>query len=261
MKLLSPIFRGVVVASMLVLVPACGPRYRKKNLKPLTSINADYQETKNDVTLRAKALSASELVTLFNGRGNDIFEHSKKQIHAVQLSCLNQSDTVYTVDKKSIGIPLIEIEKIYKKMAWSPAAQVTGVALGGFGLGIGITAANAYLLSTGVFFTMPLVASIAGLTAALVPYSFLLGIPYVCYSLAKNGRSANDALEKDLSKKMIGDCLVISPKEQKDWLIFINQNDFSPSFLLTCSSLHSNELVTFNVNLVQKNNFVWHIAD
>lgn len=260
MKLLSAISRGVVIASLLILVPACGPRYNKKKLKPLTSVNAAYQETKSDLTVRAKTLTSQETITLFNGRGTDLFAGSKNQIHAIQLSCLNQSDNVYTVDKKSIGIPLLEIEKIYKKMAWSPGAQVSGVALSGCGLCVGITAANAYLLSTGVFFAMPLVASIAGLTAMFVPYSLLFGLPYVCYTLAKNGKAANDALEKDLTRKTVGDCLVISPKEQKDWLIFVDQKDFTHSFLLTCSSLSNNDLVTFNINLMQKNNFVWHIA-
>ncbi len=260
MKLLSAISRGVVIASVLVLVPACGPRYNKKSLKPLTSVNADYQETKKDVTVRAKKMSSKEVLTLFNNRGNEIFENAKNQIHAVQLSCLNQSDTVYTIDKKSIGIPLVQIDTLYKKMAWSPGAQVTGVVLGGVGLGIGVTAANAYLLSTGIFFSMPLVASIAGLTAGFVPYSFLFGLPYLCYSLAKQGKTANEALEKDLNKKTVGDCLAISPKEQKDWLIFITQKDFTPSFFLTCSSLTNNDLVTFNINLMQKNNCVWHIA-
>lgn len=260
MKLLSAIYKGVVIASLLVLVPACGPRYKKRNLHPLTSVNADYQETKNELTVRAKSLTSQETNVLFNGRGTDLFNESKNQIHAIQLSCLNQSDKVYTVDKKSIGIPLVEIEKLYKKMAWSPGAQVTAAALGGCALAIGITAGNAYLLSTGVFFTMPLVASVAGLTAMFVPYSLLFGVPYICYSLAKNGRAANHALEKDLARKTVGDCLVISPKEQKDWLIFVNHVDFNPSFLVTFSNLLNKELITFDVDLLQKGSHVWHAA-
>lgn len=245
----------------LVLLPACGSRYTKKALNPLTAHNTDFEETKNKITVRAKALDTDHVVELFNGKGESLFSSKKQPIHVIQLSCLNNTDKNWLVGRNFTDLRTLSTNTLFSKLSSSPVLPAVGIAAGGVAALGAVELACVYSFMKGLVLIkeFPLLWFASTGLMAFVPLALAVGIPYACYSIINNTKINNKTLYKDLLQKTLQDNNSISVHEQRDWLIFVDHCDFKPNFSLAVTNVQDNEIVTFNVDLLQKASHVWNV--
>ena len=142
-------YRNVATLSAvaaLALLPACGSSYRKTHLSPLSSGSSAFQESKGNITIRAKRFSRRETAELFEGRGKYLTD-KRNGLVPVQVQIKNKSAQTVTVHAPRNA--WTNTEDIYKRMEKNVAAITTASAAGGlllgglpaiaFGTGFGVT--------------------------------------------------------------------------------------------------------------------------
>ncbi|MFZ5953756.1 MAG: hypothetical protein ACOYT8_01505 [Candidatus Dependentiae bacterium] len=257
MKLLSAIYRGIAIASLLVLVPACGPRYKKRSLQPLNTANSHFEATNNDITMRARVLTAQEALHTFNGRGKKLFT-GKKPAHVIQIACANNSSEVCQINDADIQLKSISKEELFDELRFSGLQRALSIGLGG-GLGlVGLSSlerlnyfALTSLNSPWIFWSSVVVL---GTTIS----AGVLAIPALTVKHAIESKYYNKKIKHDITSKLGDELQLIDPHLQKDWLLVVKHKNFKPSFLIKVTDRYNNELTSFEVNLLQKNGFIWH---
>lgn len=271
MKFLSAICRGVAIASLLVLVPACGPRYKKISLQPLDSFNSHFEATNNDITMRARVLTAQEALHTFNGRGKKLFT-GKKPAHVIQIACANNSSEVCQINDADIQLKSISKEELFDELRFFTTIRALLTGLGG-GIGVVCLAypaamglitlqmaegANMFAVPTLNSPSLPLCVMTYGLAGITI--AGILAVPILCVNQIIKSKKANEQLKNDITQKLNSESILIDPHLQKDWLLVVKHKNFKPSFLIKVTDRYNNHLTSFEVNLLQKNGFIWHVT-
>lgn len=251
MKLLSVISRGVAIASLLVLVPACGPRYKDKSLKPLNSINSHFESTNNDITMRARTLTSQEAMDLFDGRGKKLFT-GKKPARAIQIACANNSSGACQINNTDFALKSMTQEELYNELRFSGLQRALSIGIGG-GLGlIGISSLERlnYFALTSLNLPWFFCSSVVLLGATISAGALL--IPALTVKHVIESKHYNKKIKYDINSKVGNVRQIVDPHSQKDWLLNVKHHNFKTSFLIKVTDCYTNELTTFNIDLFTK---------
>jgi len=106
------------IASLLLL-SGCTKnlKYESRRLTPLTRATAHSSQTKENVTVSVKSFDTSDQTYYFGQKSNDL--------HPVQITISNDSDTVWVLSRERISLPLADTAAVagkYKASGWASVA-------------------------------------------------------------------------------------------------------------------------------------------
>lgn len=237
----NAILLTAVSGLLLFILPACGPRYKKTNLKPLTTATATYEQTKNNVCLRAKKLSKKETNELFDGRGHYLFKKRgilpvKEYAYCpVQFTIHNESNHQLSLSPEDIALKQQDIEQIVKRLKFNPLWAFTKpVVISTAAFGATLSAVALTLILSGNPELILLLAGDASsfLITATNSIGAAIGIKDAYQASTCNALIKEDVLEKTLTSETF-----IAPQDHLNKVIFVEENNLKESFGLT---LHSN---------------------
>lgn len=227
----------------IILLPACGPRYHKRNLKVLTNKNSEYVSTKNGITARAHVLTPNQTKTLFDGRGAQL---TKEPIKVVHLAFTNTTDIPLILLPDNIGLSLLS-DKLIKELCYDKTVSYVGsYALKGLGVASVIAALTCAPLAFGV---VPLGYYLAiaggGISGAIVTST-----PVVSYvQTSKKVVQSNNQMYSDITKKMLVESKLIASGTTQDCLLFVFDKLYRSKFAVTLVDQCSKDIQTFNIKL------------
>lgn len=226
-------FALLAIALPLIILSGCGPRYKAKQLTPLTHTQPEFKETKNNITLAAKKLNKEEADELFDGRSNILF-NKKRPVYPIQCSVNNGSNQTIRISKDDISLPLIGPYRASQILRTSTGLCILGPLCGGILALPVITYLAAIGLSLTQTYTCPCCIFIPAL--AIAGGIYLIGAPSLAYALGSASSKANTAINHDLNEKMLNDCLVISPGQKKDFMLLAQGSKYQPNFTMTVAN-------------------------
>ena len=228
------------IVACLLLLPACGPQYKKAQLKPLDTKTASYQETKNGITLNAKVLCPQETRTVFGSKGRYL---EKSGIIPVQISIANNSSETLQFDPTKINAPFADSKKVASALSSNPSRTASGIVVVG---------TFAFLL-TGLFGGVAILAyAFSGGTSQIICLLFLLPAagtliltPTYSVYYYKKINSSNTAVQRDI-KSMLH-AVSIAPNQTLDTVLFLDKAQFNGTLSLSLNAPLSS--TTFTIDL------------
>jgi hypothetical protein len=233
---------------VLLVIPACGPKYQSKQLKPLNTQSAQFEQTKNNVTMRVKQLNQQEANAQFNGRASKLFMR-KYSIVPLQVTITNAGTDEILFNKSALDLDLCNEREVAELLYTNAQSRVIGIrALCGAGFGvscIGIYPAL-WIAALGIPFGVPLLMSLCG-AAIYSGYAFM-----TADNQYETCADVNDVIDKDISAKTLKvNAATIKPGKELNYLLFANGKTFKPNFTLTLSD-SDNKKLAFDVDLRYK---------
>jgi hypothetical protein len=230
---------SLMLATVLVIVTGgCAKRtiYKPNPIKSLKEQKCDFQETKKEVTIRAKRFTADDCKEIFQDRADRL-----NNITPIQISFENNGDKVWHLLDKNISLTLEQSQKIigllstngYRFLALgalifgagSLLAIVGAISLFGLILPytyVGISATPAYIKA---------LASLAFASTILGCLMVIPGTPATMIITAMSDNKNNNAeLSGYLKETALGKAIVIAPRKTIDLLIFVRNKNYKENF-------------------------------
>lgn len=198
-----------ILALFLILLSGCGG-YKIRPLKPLRKYEADYEETKNGITLYVKRLDREEAHECFSGR-----QIPFKQVVPLMLTLKNNSSHSISFSARHIGLTLFDYQAMIRLMHRSVAAPL----LAGTGMAVATDIATS---ATG--------DRLARTVGAAASAGSLIGGAGA--SIAAS--SDNDSFAVDLRNKLL-DRVSLWPGEKMTKVIFADKSQFRRQFKIRIS--------------------------
>jgi len=251
-KIVSCAFIG-----LLLFVSGCA---KKSNYKPHSlpslkeSVHVDYQETKEQVTVRAKKFTHNDCDTFFGDRASKILS-GKRPLQPIQLCIENSSKVAVLLFDENINLRLVPTQMVAGRL--TPYRFATSAIWSGVGL-FGLSVITLPWLFPAAF---PLFCHILGAFGTILSVNgavfFFLSAPLILVAtpfifIADNAlfRSCPKELKNCIHKTEKGKAVVIHPDGIIDMLIFVHCDQFKPTFDVTL--LNENDQTkkqTFTVHL------------
>jgi len=216
---------------LLLSLAGCAKKssYKPHQLLSLKdSAHIDYQETKEQVTVRTKAFTKIDSDYIFGERADRIIG-VKDPLQSIQLCIENNGPSAVKLVESSIDLPLVSSKEVTQRLE-SRSKYIAGGIVGGIGL-CGILVGVIAIATTTV--TCP--------CCVLVPLVFHCGIgsllviasPFA-YMIENSGtRAENSRINNYIQETNIGKEIVINPGKTIDMLIFVRKAQFKTTFDLT----------------------------
>jgi len=245
MNFAKQIFSFMCIGSLIVFA-GCAKRnsYKPQNLKSLKeSVHVDYQETKEQVTVRAKAFTTLDCEYVFGDRADSIIDE-KNPLQPIQLCVENNSTSPLKLHESGINLPLVSSKEITNRLG-SGSKFITSGIVGGIGLCGILTGGALFILAP---FSMGMVE--------LVLFFLETGIfvtltsPFVFLIENSGTRAVNYKISNYVHATNVGREIVINPGKTIDILIFARKAQFKPTFDFTLLNEHDQtKKQTFTVKL------------
>lgn len=234
---------------VLLVIPACGPKYQSKQLKPLNTRSAQFEQTKDNVTLRVKQLNKQETNALFDNRASELFTKNNP-IVPLQITITNNSAKDLLFNKKTFTLDICNEHDVISRITfYDPTGRVL-VKRTLSALGLGISGLGIYPAAWLAVFIPPL-----GITLC---YGLAGTFIYSCYSFITSDNEydkcekENIKIDDDFTHKTIeGNSVVIKANNEFTALLFANGKTFKPNFALTLSD-SDNKKLAFDIDLRSK---------
>jgi hypothetical protein len=240
---------GALCAAILLL-PACGPQYQNKALIPMRENTAQYQETKNQVTVYAKRLNRSEANALFDGRGKYLFS-THNPIYPIQITVVNKSADEISFDPTKITLKFANPKNVANRLQYQTVFNTVGIIAAGI-LGFVILAPLTMIACLSGSATAGI--AILGGKAALAGLLVITPTASIYYGNAWS--KANQRITTDLNcktaRKSDTSIATIKPEEELSCILFADGKSFNPQFDVTIQK--NNHAIIFNANLPQLRN-------
>jgi len=253
---------GFSLLILVALLPGCGKQHRKpiKNLKPILTHKADYQQTQQDITLKTKLLSKEEFKTLLRKKRLNSFS---KRTKAIQLSVTNNSKENWMLKREAINLEQIPYKKMERQViryaSWNGIGAGLKIALIGGVIASAGTAIIYYIAGSGFFapWLLPVVvwespevpmltASAVAATGACVSATS----PIVAIKKATSTAELNAQNKIRLQQMMLIEPLVIKPDTTETCIIFVRKRDYESEFEVGLTNVENKkEQLYFTVDL------------
>lgn len=232
---------------VLLVIPACGPKYQSKQLKPLNKQSAQFEQTKDNVSLRVRKLSAQEADVLFDKHAKQLFSKTDP-ILPLQCSITNTSDKTILVKKHGIDLDLVKTNEVVKRIGKGKDLSYALIGVGSAALIVSAIAIFPYGLAF-LFFCGAPACLIAG---AVSTGFFIVATPLAVYYNNDTVNQYNKTMNGDISKQVIADSIAIEPSKTVDFLLFADGETFKPNFTFTVSDADAKKHTIFDVDLRSK---------
>ena len=250
---LNIISLGALTGLLLLIFPACGPRYKKTNLKPLTTQTATYEQVKNNICVRAKKLSKKETNELFDKRGHylfkkrGIFPAKEYAYHPVQFTIHNESNHQLSLSPEDIDLKQQDIGKIVKRLKFDPLwAFIKPVFISTAAFSATLSAAALTLILTGNPELILLLVGDASsfLMTATNSIGAVIGIKDAYQASNCNTLIKEDVLEKTLTRETS-----IAPHDDLNKVIFVEENNLKNQFAMAIHNNNTHQKTNFDVTV------------
>lgn len=244
----------------LLFLPSCkDPEKGKLGMRPLTSL-IDFEESKNEVMLRVKKLSAHDCDPILGPRSQRLFKKIRKRqpIWPIQISISNNSNKLISVKNGDISLKQQSYRSVAARLRKSSFTQVFGtiassLLIGGFlalGSILALSASGILLLTTGSLSITAPVAVIGSSALAAIPTFLLIGTPVLSTVRGIETSKGNKVIKQDIKNYALKDLIVIEPQQTADMLIFVAKPDFKEEFEVFVSNPEdASEKIKFQVFL------------
>ncbi len=240
---------------LLMSLAGCAKKssYKPRNIQSLKeSAHVDYQETKELVTVRAKAFTNFDCDYIFGERADRITE-GENRLQPVQLSIENNSPSVVKLRDSDIDLSLVPTKEVADRLSGFNY-QTAGIYCG---IGTLVIAA-----ATGLSWLV-LPAVLTGLDAILAPLllstlvfapvgSFLL-LATPCMFLINTFNYEKKELRECIAKTDVGKTIMVNPGKTIDVLLFVHKKQYKPTFACTLIDQQQNKKRQFEVRLPGQN--------
>jgi len=233
---------------LLMCLAGCA---KKRNYKPnkllslKESAHVDYQETKEQITVRAKAFSKIDCDYIFGERADRIIGE-KDPLQPIQLCIENNGSNNLKLLESKIDLQLVSAKEVTRRLGTSSNYLASGI----WG-GIGLSGIVSGIVSTSVIassavcpcaFLLPvMLISVGCLVAMTSPFVFLIEN----WSLsAENCRVSNYINTTSPGKK-----IAINPGQVIDVIIFVKQNEYRSTFKCTLMNDETGKEISFIIKL------------
>ncbi len=239
-----------IVAGLLLSLTGCGKRsnYKSRQLLSLKeSAHVDYQETKELVTVRAKAFTKNDCDYIFGERTDRIISH-KDPLQPIQLCIENNSSSAVKLVESTIDLTLTSSREVTQRLSSSSKYLASGIC-GGIGLcGITIGIITAAIAAATVtcpccFLAPLLLIGVGGIVTISSPFAFLIE--------NWNTGAENSKISSYIHEKNVGKEIVIKPGKMIDVLIFVKKNNYQQTFKCNLIDGKSGKEITFKIKLDQ----------
>jgi hypothetical protein len=230
------------IAASILLLPACGPQYKPRALKPLSQKTVQYEETKNDITVRANPIPKAELNEIFGGQGANL---AHAPIVPIQISIQNNSNNTLTFDPRKSTIAFADHQLVASYLQHSTFLKGSSIIV------LGLIAAGAVYTFTfpfmvawaffGSYFYL-MATGMAAMTGILVL------TPAVSIFYVKKAAVTNHKIEHDVKSKTISEITNIGPNEELDAILFADKKSFKNNFEITLENEETREEIPFTVD-------------
>lgn len=228
-----------VLCGFTVFLGGCAKKTVKRNIRPIQLEMPDYQETQQEVTVKAKILTPEETQATFGE--NTIYQSSRK-IEVIQLHFDNASEKTYVLDGAAIPLKCVLAQDVAKLLVINRAKGAVAANI----------VAISLLVGAGLFIAGPLLLAFSvtnSFDAALCMLAaYYVGIPATLGNLLVGGSVAlyysSDYCQKD-------------PQEIKELEYMISKNrDYIPLIKSVDVFLfvERKNLQPFNVSLMEARN-------
>lgn len=230
---------SATIVACILLLPACIPQYQKAQLQ--TFNNATAYQTKNDITINAQHMSRAQIHHTFGTRGRKLGYYG---LCPIQLSIKNNSNNALIFDPTKTTLEYAN----HADVAYCLQNHTVRNTAGLVGLG---------LLATGVIciYTLPFALwyYVTGITTTLMYVGFgaatgmLILTPTVAVYYAKQARSANRAIERDIKDVAATYTRTIPAGQELDVILFTKKENCKKDFAITVINEATQEPIIFNI--------------
>jgi outer membrane lipoprotein-sorting protein len=230
------------IAASILLLPACGPQYKPRALKPLSQKTAQFEETKNDITVRAQKMARHQSKELF---GPSAGHFEKTNICPIQLTIKNDSEARILYDPAQTNLKFADNKSVASCLQYYPATIGSLIVVLGL---CGIAAASLFafpfvFMSAYAGYLMP----IAGAGLATIA-GILILTPSTSIYYAKTGAIANQEIVHDINSKTITAARTIKPHEELNAILFADKKSFTNTFEIIFENETNKEKIPFTID-------------
>lgn len=209
-----------------------------KSLKELLSV--DYQETKERVTVRAKAFTKNDCDYVF-GERVDWLITEKDPLQPIQLCIENRGSSAWKILDANIGLQMVPTKEIVKRLSRSSFATAgvcfgIGLATALVGAGIAVVCLPLGLgigINAPAFVTPWIFGVLGGAGVVLAGSVFIVISPFVFLINTVKPGSESKAIDNYVHQTNIEKAIVIKQNNTIDILIFVRKDEFKPTFDVT----------------------------
>lgn len=231
---------ATLVAS-LILLPACGSRYQRAPLPPVTQPSTAYGQTKNAITVNAQHLSRTQIHQTFGSRGRKLGYYGLCAIH---LHIKNNSDAALIFDPAQATIEYANHADVAYCLQNHMVRNTAGL------VGLGLLATGIICLHTLPFALWFYVTGIST-TALYVGLSTATGMliltPTIAIYYAKQASTANRAIERDIKNVAVTHTRTIPAGQELDVILFTKKENCKKDFAITLINEATQESTVFNI--------------
>lgn len=223
-SILSCMFLG-----LLMCLAGCAKQNKSKQCQLPTlkdSAHIDYQETKEKVTIRAKALTTFDCDTFLSDNGSAIMG-GRNPLQPIQLCIENEGESAVLLFDANIGLPMVAANKVIARLTHQ---RFTASAIWG---GISIIGLSLIVWIPIVLFTAS--SALVSFLAYVSICSFYMFVATPCIFIADNAlfTCCPDEIKSCIHQTDKGKAVVIKPGKTIDMLIFVRKDEFKPTFDVT----------------------------
>jgi len=225
------------------------------------------QQTKQQVTVRAKKLNKKDCIQMFGKKGKKLLNtHKSDSLNPIQLSIENKSKQPLQINKKSLNIKTVHPKKAYERLQQFDPGNKKRWIIGGVLTGLGVLLAPivGILISAGVAAAGVGHGCLLGIVVGGAASGIFFGIPVVtgvgigttAYINHTRQSTLNKSLKNNLNKRQLRK-LDIKSQQRADLLIFVSEKNIKPNLELTLFDTHrqskfnscNKPIINFTLNL------------
>lgn len=228
---------GLLIAALLVL-PACGPQYKKPQLKDVASV--DTYQTQNGISVNAQHLTRAQIHQTFGIRGRKLGYYG---LCPIALSIKNESADSIIFDPANVSIAYADHAQV------AACLQNRTVFTTASLLGLGLLATGAVYLCTLPFVIWYQITGMGtlmylGLGAAT---GMLVLTPTACVYYAKKAHAQNKIIETDMHDIAACHTRTITSGQELDVILFAKKENCSKDFSVSLINEATQEPTLFNI--------------
>lgn len=236
-----------ICIGLLLTLAGCAKKsnYKPRQLKSLKElVHIDYQETKEQVTVRAKVFNKLDCDYVFGERADRIIGE-KEPLQPIQLCIENQSCNSLKLAESGIDLPLISSKEISYRLG-TRSRYLAGSICGGIGLcgilaGVGALVAAWPITCPCILIPVIFYAGLGSLFVIASPFAFLIEN---CGTRDENNKIKNHVYSMNVGKE-----LVINPGKVIDVVVFVKKHEYKQTFKCTLINDKTSKEIPFMIKL------------
>lgn len=232
-------FSATLVA--LLLLPACGPHYKRNKVPPLTQTSCA-PVIKNDIEISAHHMNRTEIQQTFGSRGRKLGYYG---LCPIQLSIKNNGTESVLFDPAQVSIPYADHADVAYCLQNRTALTTTSL------LGIGLLATGAVYLATLPFVVWYQITGFG--TLMYVGFGAATGLlvltPTISIYYAKQAQYANRMIAQDIKDVAVSHARSIPAGQELEVILFTKKENCKKDFTVSLINEANQEVTTFNIAL------------